>query len=107
MRALTARRGALEAIERILNRGGDRQDVLHEVVFVLHKLYDRVAVRCVQEDRLVVAAAAGNPAGTATTWPIEYEGAKVGEIEVAPATDEDATFVRRVATIIAPYCVEL
>jgi hypothetical protein len=107
LRALTARRGALEAIERILNRGGDRHDVLHEVVFVLHKLYDRVAIRYIQEGRLVVAAAAGSPAGTATTWPIEFEGAKVGEIEVAPATDEDATFVRRVATIIAPYCVEL
>jgi hypothetical protein len=45
LRALTARRGALEAIERILNRGGDRDDVLLDVVAVLGKLYDRVAAQ--------------------------------------------------------------
>ena len=41
------KRGALEALERVLNRGGEPDEVLDEVVRVLHGLYQRVAIRIV------------------------------------------------------------
>ena len=97
------RRGALEALERILNRGGASDQVLAEVVAVLRKLYDRVAVRFVRNGELIAGPAAGNPSGTASTWPVYLEGEKVGEVEVAPASGDDDFFMTRVATIVAPY----
>jgi hypothetical protein len=97
------RRGALEALERVLNRGGAPEEVLEEVVAVLSRLYDRVAIRLVRDGELVRGPSIGNPAGTASAWPVYAGDAKVGEIEVAPADDEDDAFMRRVATITSPY----
>ena len=97
------KRGALEALERILNRGGPPDEVLEEVVAVLSRLYDRVAIRVIRGGELVPGPSSGNPSGTASTWAVYLEDAKVGEIEVAPADDEDDAFMRRVTTIVAPY----
>jgi hypothetical protein len=36
--------GVLEAVERILNRGGDRDEVLRRVVEALHRVYPYVRV---------------------------------------------------------------
>jgi hypothetical protein len=98
-----ARRGALEALERVLNRGGPADEVLEEVVGVLGRLYDRVAIRLVRDGELVSGPSRGNPAGTASAWPVHSGGARVGEIEVAPADEEDDVFMRRVATLVSPY----
>jgi L-methionine (R)-S-oxide reductase len=40
---VSAYSGALEAIDRILNRGGDADDVLRQVVAVLHDRFDHYA----------------------------------------------------------------
>ena len=100
---MIARRGALEALERILNRGGEPDEVLEEVVAVLRTLYDRVAIHVARDGELVEVSAAGNPAGTASKWPVYLQDEKIGEIEVAPASEEDDAFMRRVATIVSPY----
>ena len=97
------RRGALEALERTLNRGGAADEVLEEVVGVLARLYDRVAIRLVRDGELVSGPSSGNPAGTASTWSVYSGGERVGEIEVAPADEEDDVFMRRVATLVSPY----
>jgi hypothetical protein len=78
--------------------------VLEEVVTVLRGVYDRVAFRIVRSADLLEGPSAGNPIGTASTWPIELEGRRIGEVEVGPASGEDDAFMRRVATIVAPYC---
>jgi hypothetical protein len=96
-------RGALEALERVLNRGGEPDEVLQEVVAVLGGLYSRVAVRVVRDGELVGGPSSGNPLGTASSWPVYLGDAKVGEIEVGPASDEDDAFMRRVATLASPY----
>ena len=49
--------GALEAIDRILNRGGDADDVLRQVVSVLHERFDHyswVGIYLVEGDELVL-----------------------------------------------------
>ena len=96
-------RGALEALERILSRGGEPEEVLEEVVVVLGRLYDRVALRVVRDGELVAGPSSGNPLGTASSWDVYLAETKVGEIEVAPASDEDDAFMRRVATLASPY----
>jgi GAF domain-containing protein len=49
--------GALEAIDRILNRGGDADEVLRQVVSVLHERFDHyswVGIYLVEGDELVL-----------------------------------------------------
>jgi hypothetical protein len=88
--------GALEAVERILNRGGESDEVLRAVVIALHERFPYVEISLVDGNRF----AAGSP-GDAVTEPVEFEGSRVAEF--ALATDDEA-LVRRVATIISPYC---
>jgi GAF domain-containing protein len=54
---MTAYAGALEAIDRILNRGGDADDVLRQVVSVLHDRFDHyswVGIYLVEDGELVL-----------------------------------------------------
>ena len=77
--------------------------VLEEVVSVLSRLYDRVAIRLLRDGELVPGPSIGNPSGTASTWTVDLQKEKVGEIEIAPADEEDDAFMRRVTTIVSPY----
>jgi hypothetical protein len=98
--------GALEALERILNRGGDADDVLRQVVGVLANRFDRVTIRFVEGDALVDGPSAGTPAADTSTWPIDFRGTTVGELAAGPANDDvDEEFLQRVATLISPFCL--
>ena len=51
---MSAHSGALEAVERVLNRGGEADDVLRQVVATLHERLGRyVRISFVEADRLV------------------------------------------------------
>ena len=56
---MSAYDGALESIDRILDRGGDADEVLREVVAVLHGLddYSWVGISFVEEGELVFGLA--------------------------------------------------
>jgi hypothetical protein len=88
--------GSIEAVERIINRGGDADEVVRAVVGALHKRFAYVAIRFVDGDDI----AAGDRT-EALTAPVEFQGSRVAEL--ALATDDEA-LVRRLATIISPYC---
>jgi hypothetical protein len=93
-------RGALEAVDRILNRGGDAGDVLRAVLEALHaRGVGFAAVRFVENERLVEGPSIG-ARSEAIEAPVVYEGARIGSLELAVA---DAVFVERVATLISPY----
>jgi hypothetical protein len=92
--------GAIEAVERILNRGGDADDVLRAVVAALHERFAYVAVRFVAEDQLIDGVAVGREADGLAV-PVEFDGEHVAELELST---DDAAFARRIATIISPYC---
>ncbi len=98
--------GALEAVERILNRGGDADDVLRAVVAVLHERLRRfVRIGFVEGDELVPGPAAGEEAAT-TSFPIAWQGRRVAELEASGALDEqDRALLERVATIVSPYAL--
>jgi L-methionine (R)-S-oxide reductase len=146
--------GALEAVDRIINLGGDADDVLRQVVSVLHDRFDHyswVGIYLVEDGDLVLgpwegpqatehvripvgqgicgaAAASGRTeivddvsadprylacfqsTRSEIVVPISYEARVVGEIDIdsdepAAFTEEDRTFLERVALLISPYCL--
>ncbi len=67
--------GALEAIDRILNRGGDADDILRQVVAILHDRFDHyswVGIYLVEGDDLVLGPWQG-------PQPTEHVRIAVGE----------------------------
>jgi hypothetical protein len=102
--------GALAAIDRILNRGGDADDVLRAVVRVLHERLGRHAQVLFSEGDSLVPGPEAGPVETTTphtSLPIVFRGAKVAELTVGGAEPDTAAqaFLERVATLISPYCL--
>jgi hypothetical protein len=98
--------GALEAIERILNRGGDADDVLRAVVATLVER-GRCAWAAIlfREDAdLVLGPQAGEPRpDERTQLPVVFQGDHVADL-VADGCD-DGALLERVAVIVSPYCL--
>ena len=105
MNAEQARRGALEALDRVVNRGGDADDVLREALAILQPLYAHASIRFVEGDALMPGPSVGAPAADATEVPIRYRGIEVARLDVAPAGTEDRPFLERVALLVSPYCL--
>jgi len=101
---VSAAGGALEAIERILDLGGDADEVLREVVAVLHSDYSWVGISFVEEGELVLGPALGEQTAEPTRIPISYENNVVAELGVI-ADEIDCALLERVAVLIAPYCL--
>jgi hypothetical protein len=97
--------GTLEALDRILNRGGDADDVLREVVALLHRRFAWVAIHFIEAGALQVGPHVGEASAAAVRYPILFNGARVAELEVAPADDGDRAFLERVALVVSPYCL--
>ena len=99
--------GALEAIERILDRGGDADEVLREVVAVLHRDYSWVGISFVEEGELVLGPASGEETAEPTRIPISYENNVVAELGIVAGElgVEERAFLERVALLISPYCL--
>ena len=98
--------GALDAIERILDRSGDADEVLRDVVHVLHSAYSWVGISFVEEGELVLGPALGEQTAEPTRIPISYEDNVVAELGIVGEIDpEDRAFLERVALLIAPYCL--
>jgi hypothetical protein len=101
--------GALEAVDRILNRGGDADEVLRAVVDVLHVKAGLawVGIAFVEEGAMTLGPSAGEPAGEEAAYPVSFRGEEVAELRVGPPPeDADArTFVERVAVLISPHCL--
>ena len=97
---------ALDAIARILDRGGDADDVLRAIVATL---VDQggctwAAILFAEDDELVLGPHAGEPdPGLRVQLPVVYEGARVAELVVDGC--EDSAFLDRVAVLIAAHCL--
>ena len=104
-------RGALEAVERLLNRGGDADDVLRAVVSALRDRLphlERIAIEFTEGNRRVAGPSAGETDHDAIgLFPVVFQGAEVAAIAVPSSLlrEGDATLLERVATIISPYCL--
>lgn len=103
---MSAHVGAVEAIEHVIGRGGEADDVLREVVATLHELLGRyVRISFVETDGLVPGPAAGDETPT-TSVPIEFERRRVAELEVGGEVGSDErALLERVATLVSPYAL--
>jgi hypothetical protein len=100
--------GALEAIERILNRGGDADDVLREVVAMLHDRagYAWVGIFFVEAGTLQLGPEAGEPRpDNRRTVPVLWHGDRIAELAVDNAPEEDRMFLERVALLVSGHCL--
>ena len=104
---MSADGGALEAIDRILNHGGDADEVLRDVVAVLHRDYSWVGISFVEEGELVLGPVQGNQDADPTMIPISYENNVVAELGVVAGEldPEQRAFLERVVLLISPYCL--
>ena len=103
---MTEHTGALEGIERVLNRGGEADDVLRQVVAILHERLGRyVRISFVESDGLVPGPALGEESAT-TAFPIAFQGSRVADLEAGgELTEEDRALLERVAILISPYAL--
>jgi hypothetical protein len=100
--------GALETIEGILNRGGDADEVLRQVVLALTERagYVWAGVFFAEDGRLQLGPHAGEPEeGRRTSVDVVWSGARVAVLAVDGAPLEDAAFLERVAELVAGHCL--
>jgi hypothetical protein len=96
--------GALEAVERILNRGGEPSDVLQQVVDALHaRTSDWVGIAFVGDDGVELGpSSGGGMPDVRKAYEIKRQGQPVAELWTS--ADADQTLFARVAVIVSPYC---
>ena len=95
---------ALEALDRILNRGGDADDVLRASVQVLadEPGIAWAGIAFLEDDDLVVGPQAGEPdAAARTRVPIVFQGSNVGELWVDG--DAEPELLQRVALLVSAH----
>ncbi|MFL5737035.1 MAG: hypothetical protein ACJ76P_06835 [Actinomycetota bacterium] len=107
---MSSHSGALEAIDRIVNRGGDADEVLREVVEVLHDRFGEqgwVGISFVENGELVLGPERGERTAEPTAIPITYENRLVAELGVLgpELAADDLGVLERVALLISPYCL--
>jgi GAF domain-containing protein len=97
---MSAYDGALEAIDRILNRGGDADDVLRAVVEVLHDRFDHyswVGIYLVEGDELVLGPWRGPEATEHVRIPVGQgicgAAAATGRTEVVDDVNADPRYL--------------
>jgi hypothetical protein len=98
--------GALEAIDRVLNRGGEADDVLRQVVQILAERggCTYAAIAFVEGGAHVVGPETGEASDDTTGARVVFQGTHLADLVVAPA-DVDRDFLERVALLISAHCV--
>jgi hypothetical protein len=105
---MSSTNGALEAIDRILNRGGDADDILREVVAALHKEagYAWAGIYFLEGGELALGPQAGTPdESRRTSVPVTWQGDRVAELVVDDAPEEDRMLLERVAGRVSGHCL--
>jgi hypothetical protein len=95
--------GALEAIDRILNRGGDADDVLRAVVRILVELggCSWAGILFVEDGELVLGPQAGDPVrADRLQLPVTYKGETVAELVAAGFTREEIGAAARAGLVV-------
>ena len=93
-----------EAIDAILDRGGEADDVLREVVDTLAAApgIEWVGVAFLEQGSLVLGPEVGTPnEALRVRLPVVYEGSRVGELWVDG--EADRSVLDRVAALVSAY----
>jgi hypothetical protein len=95
---------ALDSLERVVDQGGDADDVLRKALDVLvgEPGISWAAIRFREKGALVLGPSSGtSDEARRTSMPIVYHGDAVGELLVDG--DVDCAFLELVATLLAAY----
>lgn len=95
---------ALEALGRVLDGGGEPDDVLRSVVSILaaEPDIDFAGIAFLEEGEAILGPHAGAPdESRRTRTPVEYHGARVGELWVDGQADDE--FLQRVAARLSAH----
>jgi putative methionine-R-sulfoxide reductase with GAF domain len=114
---MSSHSGALEAVERIIDRGGDADDVLRQIVSTLHERLDHyswVGIYLVEEDDLVLGPWEGPQATEHVRIPVGQgicgAAAASGRTEVVDDVNADprylACFPSTRSEIVVPISYE-
>jgi hypothetical protein len=98
----------LEAVDRILEHGGDADDILRDVVAALHEQagFAWAGIFFLEDGELVLGPQAGAPnEPQRTSVPVTWEGVRVAELAIDDAPEEDRMFLERVAVLVSGYCL--
>ena len=97
----------LDAIEQIVERGGDADQVLRYVVAALHADggYPWAGILFVENATLTLGPSAGTPGGNRTSVPVTWQGERIAELAIEDAPEEDRKFLERVAVLVADHCL--
>lgn len=103
---MSAHSGALEAVERVLDHGGEADEVLRQVVAILHERLGRfVRISFVEAAELVPGPAAGDEE-TTTPFPVTFQGSRIADLEAGGRlSPEEEALLARVATLVSPYAL--
>jgi hypothetical protein len=99
---------ALEAIELAVSRGGDADDILRQVVALLHERagYPWAGIFFLEDGELTLGPQAGAPdESRRTSVPVTWQGAPVAELKIDDAPEEDRMFLERVAVLVSGHCL--
>jgi len=101
---VSAHIGALEEIQRVLDSGDEADDVLRQLVGILHEqLGHSIRISFVEGGSLVLGPAAGTEEAT-TRLPISFQGRHVADLEAGGEhSREDTALLERVAELVSPY----
>ena len=95
---------ALEALDRILNRGGEPDDVLRSTVSILAEEpgIAWAGIAFSEEGNVVLGPVAGKPdEAYRVRVPVVFQGSRVGELWVDG--DAEQAFLERVALLVSAY----
>ena len=95
---------ALEAVDRVLNRGGEPDDVLRSVVSILAEEpgIAWAGIAFAEEDDVALGPAAGEPdESRRIRLPVVFQGARVGELWVDGEAEQ--AFLERVAVVVSAH----
>lgn len=108
-----AYREALEAIDQIIQREPEADEVLRQTVAAVHDLpagYSWAAISFVEEGSLTTGPWTGERSENDVTLdvPVVYDSTPVATLSVASArdfTDADRAFLERVALLVSSHCL--
>ncbi len=105
--------GALEAVDRIVNREPEPDDVLRQTVAAVYERVDHyswVGISFVEEGSLAPGPSAGERDGTELAVPVVYDGQRIASLQVTSADprlrdDRERAFLERVALLVSAHCL--
>jgi hypothetical protein len=98
----------LQTTDENVKRGGDADDILRDVVAALHTEagYRWAGIFFLEDGALALGPHAGTPdESRRITVPVVWQGARVAELAVDNAPEEDRMLLERVAVLVSGHCL--